>query len=161
LDLESESSGDESTESSARSATGSAGSACSGPNALHSAQKLKGGLPNGAPAAAAPSRHDSDEEVQVPTMWLGTEDGCIHIYNFNDNVRTRRNKTKIQHPGPVHALVYAEDKVFASVGNAQLVVYDRDQGIIQFTLCSKRSDQRQVKTRALIGILRMISCEEK
>lgn len=126
MDLESESSGDESTESSL--ATGSAGSACSGQNTLLSVEKSKGALTNGAPAHTAPLRHDSDEEVQVPTMWLGTEDGCIHIYNYNDNVRTRRNKTKIQHPGPVHALVYAEDKVFASVGNAQLVVYDRDQG---------------------------------
>ena len=40
-----------------------------------------------------------------PTMWIGTEDGCIHIYNCNDNIRTRKNKIKLQHHVPVHSIL--------------------------------------------------------
>nr|CAI5859918.1 unnamed protein product [Callosobruchus analis] len=33
---------------------------------------------------------------QPSTMWLGTEDGCIHVYNSTDNIRTKKNKIKVQ-----------------------------------------------------------------
>lgn len=41
---------------------------------------------------------DSDEaDYQQSTMWLGTEDGCIHVYNSNDNIRIKKNKIRLQH----------------------------------------------------------------
>lgn len=40
-----------------------------------------------------------------PTMWLGTEDGCIHVYNSMDNIRIKRNKVKIQHGSAVHCIM--------------------------------------------------------
>lgn len=41
---------------------------------------------------------DSEEtDTHQSTMWLGTEDGCIHVYNSCDNIRIKKNKIKIQH----------------------------------------------------------------
>ena len=34
-------------------------------------------------------------------MWLGTEDGHIHIYNCTDNIRIKKNKEKFVHNSPV------------------------------------------------------------
>lgn len=40
---------------------------------------------------------DNDEtDNQQSTMWLGTEDGAIHIYNCSDNIRIKKNKVKLQ-----------------------------------------------------------------
>ena len=41
-----------------------------------------------------------------PTMWIGTEDGTIHVYNCNDNIRIKKNKIKIQQESPVKSIVY-------------------------------------------------------
>lgn len=41
----------------------------------------------------------------LPTMWLGTEDGCIHVYNCTDNIRTKKNKIKIQHGSAVYCIM--------------------------------------------------------
>lgn len=48
---------------------------------------------------------DVDSEDAEPTMWLGTEDGCIHVYNCSDNIRIKKNKVKIQHGSPVHSIM--------------------------------------------------------
>ena len=40
---------------------------------------------------------NDDTDVQQSTMWLGTEDGCIHIYNSSDNIRIKKNKFRLQH----------------------------------------------------------------
>lgn len=47
----------------------------------------------------------TEEDVNQPTMWLGTEDGCIHVYNCNDNIRIKKNKVKIQHNSSVHCIM--------------------------------------------------------
>lgn len=59
-------------------------------------------------------------------MWLGTEDGTIHVYNCTDNIRIKKNKDKFCHPAPVLAIVYLNNKVFASLGNGDIVIYSRD-----------------------------------
>jgi len=40
-----------------------------------------------------------------PTMWLGTEDGCIHVYNCSDNIRIKKSKVNIQHGSSVHSIM--------------------------------------------------------
>lgn len=40
-----------------------------------------------------------------PTMWLGTEDGCIHVYNCTDNIRTKKNKIKIQLVSAIYSIL--------------------------------------------------------
>lgn len=40
---------------------------------------------------------DNDEtDIQQSTMWLGTEDGFIYVYNSEDNIRVKKNKIKLQ-----------------------------------------------------------------
>ncbi|CAK1593718.1 unnamed protein product [Parnassius mnemosyne] len=72
------------------------------------------------------SSEDSGTTANQPTMWLGTEDGCIHVYNCLDNIRIKKNKIKLQHNSGVHSIVYMEGKVFVALGNGDLVVYCRD-----------------------------------
>ncbi|XP_076669101.1 rho guanine nucleotide exchange factor 17 isoform X4 [Andrena cerasifolii] len=67
-----------------------------------------------------------EEDFNQPTMWLGTEDGCIHVYNCNDNIRIKKNKVKIQHNSSVHCIIYVDNKVFVSLANGDITVYTRD-----------------------------------
>ncbi|KAK9889314.1 hypothetical protein WA026_004594 [Henosepilachna vigintioctopunctata] len=67
-----------------------------------------------------------DSEHLRSTMWLGTEDGCIHIYNSTDNIRIKKNKMKIQHNSSVLSIIYMNNRVFVSLANGDVVVYDRD-----------------------------------
>ncbi|XP_012256069.2 uncharacterized protein LOC105686072 isoform X1 [Athalia rosae] len=67
-----------------------------------------------------------EEELNQPTMWLGTEDGCIHVYNCSDNIRIKKNKVKIQHGSSVHCIIYLDNKVFVSLANGDITVYSRD-----------------------------------
>ncbi|XP_063832682.1 rho guanine nucleotide exchange factor 17-like [Ostrinia nubilalis] len=76
--------------------------------------------------ASRQSSEDSSSSANQPTMWLGTEDGCIHVYNCLDNIRVKKNKVKMQHNSGVHSIVYVEGKVFVALGNGDLVVYCRD-----------------------------------
>lgn len=51
---------------------------------------------------------DLDEtDSQQSTMWLGTEDGCIHVYNSGDNIRIKKNKIRLQHSSPILCIMYA------------------------------------------------------
>ncbi|XP_076549111.1 rho guanine nucleotide exchange factor 17 isoform X2 [Osmia lignaria lignaria] len=68
----------------------------------------------------------TEEDVNQPTMWLGTEDGCVHVYNCNDNIRIKKNKVKIQHNSSVHCIIYLDNKVFVSLANGDITVYTRD-----------------------------------
>lgn len=60
-------------------------------------------------------------------MWLGTEDGCIHVYNCTDNIRIKKNKIKIQHVSAVYSILYLDNRVFVSLANGDILVYTRDQ----------------------------------
>ncbi|XP_047104060.1 rho guanine nucleotide exchange factor 17 [Schistocerca piceifrons] len=74
--------------------------------------------------ATVPASEDSDS--MQPTMWLGTEDGCIHVYNCTDNIRIKKNKIKIQHGSSVHCIIYLDNRVFVSLANGDITVYTRD-----------------------------------
>ncbi|XP_067663599.1 rho guanine nucleotide exchange factor 17-like [Haliotis asinina] len=70
------------------------------------------------------------QDAQRSTMWLGTEDGCIHIFQCTDNIKTTKNKLKIQHGSPVYGIVYLDNKVFVSLANGDLIVYKRELGVV-------------------------------
>lgn len=89
--------------------------------------------PDPEPILVAQHRHQdsgstvNDElEPQQSTMWLGTEDGCIHVYNCTDNIRIKKNKIKIQHISAVYAILYLDNRVFVSLANGDILVYTRD-----------------------------------
>ncbi|XP_006812718.1 rho guanine nucleotide exchange factor 17-like [Saccoglossus kowalevskii] len=71
---------------------------------------------------------DEDPDNLKATMWLGTEDGCIHIYICNNTVRKDKAATKIQHAAAVQCIIYLDNKVFAALANGELVMYSRQPG---------------------------------
>jgi len=40
------------------------------------------------------------------SVWLGTEDGGLHIYDCSDSVRVKKNRHKIQHKAPLNSILY-------------------------------------------------------
>lgn len=68
---------------------------------------------------------DNSENHQ-PTMWLGTEDGFIHVYNCSDTIRIKKNKFKFQPGSPVHCIIHLDNRVFASLANGDIIIYRRD-----------------------------------
>lgn len=86
---------------------------------------------------AAPDRSISpsltSNASQIPTsdecesqMWLGTEDGFIHVYNCSDNIRIKKNKIKIQHVSAVTSILYLDNRIFVSLSNGEIYVYIRE-----------------------------------
>lgn len=68
-------------------------------------------LSTSAPNSSSDHSHITDEsssndnQQQQPTMWLGTEDGCIHVYNCTDNIRTKKNKIKMQLSSAIYSIL--------------------------------------------------------
>ncbi|XP_063807274.1 rho guanine nucleotide exchange factor 17 isoform X2 [Pseudophryne corroboree] len=69
-----------------------------------------------------------DPEAYQSSMWLGTEDGCIHVYQSSDNIRNRKNSMKMQHAAAVMCILYLDNQVFVSLANGDLIVYQREAG---------------------------------
>uniref|UniRef100_A0A182W148 DH domain-containing protein n=1 Tax=Anopheles minimus TaxID=112268 RepID=A0A182W148_9DIPT len=84
--------------------------------------------PNHRQQDSTASTNAADEsENQQSTMWLGTEDGCIHVYNCTDNIRIKKNKIKIPHVSAVYSILYLDNRVFVSLANGDICVYSRDR----------------------------------
>ncbi|XP_055971981.1 rho guanine nucleotide exchange factor 17 [Sorex fumeus] len=69
-----------------------------------------------------------DPEAYQSSVWLGTEDGCVHVYQSSDSIRDRRNSMKLQHTAAVTCILYLNNQVFVSLANGELVVYQREAG---------------------------------
>ncbi|XP_037533306.1 rho guanine nucleotide exchange factor 17 [Nematolebias whitei] len=69
-----------------------------------------------------------DPEAYQSSVWLGTEDGCIHVYQSSDNIRNRKNSMKMQHSASILCILYLDDKVFVSLANGEVIVYQREAG---------------------------------
>ena len=52
-------------------------------------------------------------------MWLGTEDGTIHVYNCTDNIRIKKNKEKFTHSAPVLDILYLQGRELFSFSQSQ------------------------------------------
>ncbi|XP_073831491.1 rho guanine nucleotide exchange factor 17 isoform X2 [Musca autumnalis] len=63
------------------------------------------------------------------TMWIGTEDGCIHVYNSTDNIRIKKNRIKIEHHAAVYSILYLDNRVFVALANGDICVYLRDGSV--------------------------------
>ncbi|ETN57726.1 hypothetical protein AND_010690 [Anopheles darlingi] len=79
------------------------------------------------PMMAGGTESGETTENQQSTMWLGTEDGCIHVYNCTDNIRIKKNKIKIPHVSAVYSILYLDNRVFVSLANGDICVYSRDR----------------------------------
>lgn len=76
----------------------------------HNTNTGSGQLSSSAPQAQPLSLHHellgADEaDAQQSTMWLGTEDGCVHVYNCTDNIRIKKNKIKMQLSSSVYSIL--------------------------------------------------------
>ncbi|KAK2912595.1 rho guanine nucleotide exchange factor 17-like [Channa argus] len=69
-----------------------------------------------------------DPEAYQSSVWLGTEDGCIHVYQSSDNIRNRKNSMKMQHSASILCILYFDNKVFVSLANGDVIVYQREAG---------------------------------
>ncbi|XP_033833580.1 rho guanine nucleotide exchange factor 17-like [Periophthalmus magnuspinnatus] len=69
-----------------------------------------------------------DPEAYKSSVWLGTEDGCIHVYQSSDNIRNRKNSMKMQHSASILCILYLDNKVFVSLANGEVIVYQREAG---------------------------------
>uniref|UniRef100_H2M3D2 Rho guanine nucleotide exchange factor 17 n=1 Tax=Oryzias latipes TaxID=8090 RepID=H2M3D2_ORYLA len=69
-----------------------------------------------------------DPEAYQSSVWLGTEDGCIHVYQSSDNIRNRKNSMKMQHAASILCILFFDNKVFVSLANGEVIVYQRDAG---------------------------------
>ncbi|XP_076853431.1 rho guanine nucleotide exchange factor 17 [Brachyhypopomus gauderio] len=67
-------------------------------------------------------------EAYQSSVWLGTEDGCIHVYQSSDNIRNRKNSMKMQHSAAILCILYLDNKVFVSLANGEVIVYQREAG---------------------------------
>lgn len=67
-----------------------------------------------------------DPEAYQSSVWLGTEDGCIHVYQSSDNIRNRKNSMKMQHSASILCILYLDNKVFVSLANGEVIVYQRE-----------------------------------
>ncbi|XP_037087920.1 rho guanine nucleotide exchange factor 17-like [Pollicipes pollicipes] len=63
-----------------------------------------------------------------PTMWLGTEDGCVYVYNCADYVRIKKTKVKVQLGSAAHAIVHLDGRVFVALANGTVSAYRRTEG---------------------------------
>ena len=74
-------------------------------------------------------KDDSMPDLRATTMWLGTEDGSVHIMHrcLNASNSTARNKkSKIHHSAAVLSIVHLQQRVFVSLASGDLVVYGRN-----------------------------------
>uniref|UniRef100_A0A6A7FTN7 Rho guanine nucleotide exchange factor 17 isoform X3 n=1 Tax=Hirondellea gigas TaxID=1518452 RepID=A0A6A7FTN7_9CRUS len=73
-----------------------------------------------------PNMATEESDAFQPTMWLGTEDGFIHVYNCTDSIRIKKNKFTFQLGSSVHCIMHLDNRVFASLASGEVVVYRRD-----------------------------------
>ncbi|XP_022250680.1 rho guanine nucleotide exchange factor 17-like [Limulus polyphemus] len=59
-------------------------------------------------------REDTKDEAvgEQSTMWLGTEDGCVHIYNCSDDIGTKKTRLKFNIQPPFSVLYTSTTKFF-------------------------------------------------
>ncbi|XP_068156307.1 LOW QUALITY PROTEIN: uncharacterized protein [Drosophila tropicalis] len=116
------------------------------PDAAGTAATLNSGnvpverVPSPAPSMHAPyhahqESNPEEGECNQSTMWIGTEDGCIHVYNSTDNIRIKKNRIKIEHHSAVYSILYLDNRVFVSLANGDICVYLRD-GATSWNTCS-------------------------
>lgn len=85
------------------SGAGAAGGSKSLPDLSSSGDEATVAAAAAASAAVASSSASASHEAdaQQSTMWLGMEDGYVHVYNCSDNIRIKNTKIKIQHGSAV------------------------------------------------------------
>ena len=61
-------------------------------------------------------------------MWIGTEDGCIYVYNCSDYVRVKKTTVKTQLGAAVTSLAFLDGRVFVGLGSGAVSAFVRTEG---------------------------------
>lgn len=64
-----------------------------------------GGANKEAPESGSVAEEPQLMDESEPSMWLGTEDGFIHVYASSDSIRVKKNKIKMHHGSSVHCIL--------------------------------------------------------
>ncbi|XP_053120940.1 C-Jun-amino-terminal kinase-interacting protein 4-like isoform X2 [Hemicordylus capensis] len=78
----------------------------------------------------APGSDSEDEMLEVevvgtePTVWFGTQEGCIYIHSAESD--WRRCQGKVQLKDAVHCIVHAQGRVAAALGDGSLAIFHRN-----------------------------------
>ncbi|XP_033149839.1 rho guanine nucleotide exchange factor 17 isoform X2 [Drosophila busckii] len=116
--------------------TDAATSAAAAAAAAAAEQRMPSPSPSNHPTYHSQQDSNPEEsECNQSTMWIGTEDGCIHVYNSTDNIRIKKNRIKIEHHSAVFSILYLDNRVFVSLANGDIYVYLRD-GATSWNTCS-------------------------
>ncbi|KAG8183951.1 hypothetical protein JTE90_005182 [Oedothorax gibbosus] len=99
---------------------------------------------------------NEDANTLQPTMWLGTEDGCIYVFNCTD-IRLQRPKLRMQHSTCIYDIIHIDEKVFVSLANGEIIIYSRDHSGLWNTSSPHRI---QIATN-VAPISKMILVEDK
>lgn len=95
----------------------------------HQAIVVGNGLAN-IPVTVSPiGSMNSFQDAKHSTIWIGNEDGSLHIFQFSDSaVRTvaRKNRITKQFPAGIKSILYLDNKVYISIKNGDMVVFKRN-----------------------------------
>ncbi|XP_026538214.1 C-Jun-amino-terminal kinase-interacting protein 4-like [Notechis scutatus] len=76
-------------------------------------------------------RSDSDEEAREmeavgtgPTVWIGTQEGCIYIHSAVTDWRHCQGKARLKEA--VHCIVHAQGRVVAALADGSLAIFHRN-----------------------------------
>ncbi|TGZ70969.1 hypothetical protein CRM22_002887 [Opisthorchis felineus] len=86
-------------------------------------------FPNSTVETETPTRTDKNPRLldpHRPTMWLGTEEGCIFIFYATDNIKTSRQRQRIDLPSAVNSILHLDVRIFVACVNGDFLVYDRN-----------------------------------
>ncbi|XP_053217108.1 C-Jun-amino-terminal kinase-interacting protein 4-like isoform X1 [Podarcis raffonei] len=78
----------------------------------------------------APGSDSEDEVLEMeavgtePTVWFGTQEGCIYIHSAKTD--WRRCQGKVQLKDAVHCIVHTQGRVAAALGDGSLAIFHRD-----------------------------------
>ncbi|XP_061445620.1 C-Jun-amino-terminal kinase-interacting protein 3-like isoform X2 [Rhineura floridana] len=78
----------------------------------------------------APESDSEDETLEMeavgtePTVWFGTQEGCIYIHSAKTD--WRRCQGKVQLKDAIHCIVHTQGRVAATLGDGSLAIFHRN-----------------------------------
>ncbi|CAF1189906.1 unnamed protein product, partial [Didymodactylos carnosus] len=69
-----------------------------------------------------------EQDTREATMWLGTEDGGLQVFQCTETMKTVARKSRIlrQLGSSIYSILHADNKVFIALGHGDLCVIRRD-----------------------------------
>ncbi|XP_048374118.1 C-Jun-amino-terminal kinase-interacting protein 4-like isoform X1 [Sphaerodactylus townsendi] len=78
----------------------------------------------------APGSDSEDETLEMeaadtePTVWFGTQEGCIHIHSAKTDWRRCQGKAQLK--DAVHCIVHSQGRVAATLGDGSVAIFHRN-----------------------------------